>query len=115
METTYDFSTLAEGNFGSSMGGGTDSFGGMGGGMGGGTNSFGGMGGGMSSEDLNSLFGESPWGGLEAVGFTSFEQVFRGNTGGNLQRGGSDTPSSGADNQGETDPLLSGGDGKSDS
>lgn len=109
METTYDFSAFAAGNDGTSMSG-TNSFGGgmggFGGGMGGGTNSFGG---GMSSEDLDSLFGQSPWGDLEAVGFTSFEQVFRGNIGGNLQRSDSGSTFGSSNNQGEGDPLLSGG------
>ncbi len=126
---TYDFSALAAGNFGSDMSGtggfgspmsgGTNSFGGgtggFGSGMGGGTNSFGsgtgGFGSGMSSQDLESLFKESPWGGLSDVGINNFEQVFRGNTGGNLQRGGSSTSGSGNSNQGEGDTLLTGGEG----
>lgn len=121
---TYDFSALASDTFGSDMsgmGGGTNSFGsGMGGGtnsfgsgMGGGTNSFGsggGFGSGMSEADLTELFAGSPWGGLADVGFSSFEQVFRGNTGGNLQRSERDSASGGTNNQGG-DSLLTGGDG----
>ena len=114
---TYDFSALASDTFGSdmsSMGGGTNSFGsgGFGSGMGGGTNSFGsgGFGSGMSEADLSELFAGSPWGGLADVGFSSFEQVFRGNTGGNLQRSERDSASGGTNNQGG-DPLLTGGDG----
>lgn len=109
---TYDFSTFAEGNaFGGDMSG----TGGFGSAMSGGTNSFGsGMGGsgsGMSTEDLENLFEESPWGGLSDVGINNFEQVFRGNTGGNLQRGGGSTFGSGDSNQSEEDPLLTGGEG----
>lgn len=116
---TYDFSALASDNFGtdmSGMGGGTSSFGsgGFGSGMGGGTNSFGsgGFGSDMSEADLTELFAGSPWGGLKDVGFTSFEQVFRGNTGGNLQRSDRDSTSGGGNNQ-ASDPLLTGGDGSS--
>lgn len=110
----YDFSAFADGSaFGSSTGsisGDTDAGMGavtnsVGSGMGGGTNSFGS---GMGDADLEQLFGQSPWGGLSSVGFTSLEQVFRGNAGGNLQRGGSASGSS-PNNQGE-DALLSGGD-----
>jgi hypothetical protein len=111
-------------------GGGSGGTGGFGDGMGGGTNSFGpsypGSGGGMSGEDLNELFESGPWGGLSAVGITNFEQIFRGNSGGNLQRGenpvggggtmsnstGEDISSSGVNNLpsvGEEDPLLASG------
>lgn len=134
----YDFSAFNGDTAINGMGdmGGTASFGGGGsGGMGGGTNSFGpsypGSGGSMSSENLNELFEGGPWGELTAVGITNFEQIFRGNSGGNLQRGenpvgGSDTMSdsagedislSGVNNVpsvGEEDPLLaSGGSGTS--
>lgn len=109
---TYDFSTFADG---SAFSGDTSGTGGFGSGMGGGTNSFGsgtgGFGSGMSSEDLENLFKESPWGGLSDVGINNFEQVFRGNTGGNLQRGDSSTFGSGDSNQGEGDTLLTGGEG----
>lgn len=131
--------SVASGGMGDMSGmGGTASFGGggsggmsgFGGGMGGGTNSFGpsypGSGGGMSGEDLNELFESGPWGGLSAVGITNFEQIFRGNSGGNLQRGespvggggtmsdstGEDISSSGVNNLpsvGEADPLLASG------
>lgn len=84
------------GGFSGGISGGTNSFGGgtggLSGGMGGGTNSFGGgtggMGEGMGAADMEEFFGQSPWGGLGAVGFTSLEQVFRGSAGGNLQGGG---------------------------
>lgn len=123
---TYDFSAFAAGNaFGGSTGstdgmsGSGGAMSGFGGGMGGGTNGFGsGMGGGtnsfgsgMSSGDMEGLFEQSPWGGLNSVGFTSLEQVFRGNAGGNLQRSdGGSTSGSAANNQGG-DSLLAGGDG----
>lgn len=122
---TYDFSAFDSGNaFGGSTGGidggnpfgggmsDSGGFGGGTGGFGGGTNSFGGgMGGDMGDGDMAALFEQSPWGGLEAVGFSSLDQVFRGNSGGNLQRSGGSSFGSGVNNQGEEDPLLTGGDG----
>ena len=52
------------------------------------------------AQDFTSLFPESPWGGLSEVGFTSLEQVFRGNSGGNLARSDGNAPSGGGNTSG---------------
>ncbi len=122
---TYDFSAFAGGldggmtgsdsgmsgmsGSGGAMGGSGGAMGGFGSGMGGGTNSFGS---GMGDADLEGLFGGSPWDDLSKVGFTSLEQVFRGNAGGNLQRSdGGSTSGSSANTESEGDSLLTGGEG----
>ena len=61
------------------------------------------------AQDFTSLFPESPWGGLSDVGFTSLEQVFRGNSGGNLARSDGNAPSGGGDTSGGGANPMSGG------
>ena len=61
------------------------------------------------AQDFTSLFPESPWGGLREVGFTSLEQVFRGNSGGNLARSDGNTSGGGDTSGGGANPMGGGG------